>query len=295
MRFSIRPWRDEDTDFYVALRRAWDPTTGEDQLRRTAAGEGRTHLHRSVAEIDGQQVGFVQISVMPFSDQAQCLVLVAPEHRAKGIGTALFDSGIEAVSGRELGGFIWDSDVTSLRAAQNWGFAITSHAIESHLAAKDADLTEPAAPGYRLQFADDAELTDTDATALDEMMARSSTHPEAVELGWNLATADYRKLFHGLLWSIVWDGPRVVAMANTHPQHDADWSILFTSTDPDYRGRGLARVAKQLLHRNGFARGASGFATWNEERNEGIRALNRSMGYVATAGEYRLKREATAA
>jgi hypothetical protein len=47
---------------------------------------------------------------------------------------------------------------------------------------------------------------------------------------------------------------------------------------------------KQAAHRHAFEAGARAVRTTNEERNERMRTLNASMGYVKVAGDLRLVR-----
>ena len=83
---DIRPWDDSDVDWWVGLRRDWDPSVGEDRLRELAAGQIARYVHRAVAWDRGERVGFAVISYLPGADEATAHVLVAPHRRRHGIG-----------------------------------------------------------------------------------------------------------------------------------------------------------------------------------------------------------------
>jgi len=187
-------------------------------------------------------------------------------------------------------GFVYDDDDQSLAVAQHWGYEIVSHGIESRLSAADLEPLGPVPSGLRLDYIPESDLTDAQIIALDDLITRAATHPEAVELGWHIGVADYRRMFPGNVWSLIWDSEQPVALSTSQPEADNPWPILFTAVDPSYRGRGLAKLVKQNLHIRAAAAGAETFITWNEERNVDVRKLNESLGYVKTGGEFRLKR-----
>jgi GNAT superfamily N-acetyltransferase len=62
--------------------------------------------------------------------------------------------------------------------------------------------------------------------------------------------------------------------------------VVYTGVDPAYRGRQLARVVKQHLHRELYDRGGRRCVTDNEENNTGIRHVNELLGYRRTMGVY---------
>jgi len=112
-------------------------------------------------------------------------------------------------------------------------------------------------------------------------------------LGWRIDIATMRKfLTHGI-WVVAWDGDKAIAHTDADMVPDADWQIGFTVVAPGYRGRGLSRNIKQILHQYGVQQGAPGFETENEERISAIRSLNESMGYRVIGGDYRLIRPGT--
>jgi len=62
---DIRPWAEADVDWWVGLRREWDPSVSEDRLRELAAGQIARYVHRAVAWDRGERVGFAMISYLP--------------------------------------------------------------------------------------------------------------------------------------------------------------------------------------------------------------------------------------
>jgi RimJ/RimL family protein N-acetyltransferase len=76
----------------------------------------------------------------------------------------------------------------------------------------------------------------------------------------------------------VLDGDRVVAFSFMKVSGDRG-QHGFTATARDYRGRGLATVAKRHALRAAAARGVQRVATSNAEENAPMRAINRRLGF----------------
>ena len=69
---------------------------------------------------------------------------------------------------------------------------------------------------------------------------------------------------------------------------DGVLQITYTGIDPAHRGRGLARVLKQRVHRDAARLGATEARTSNEATNTGIRHVNDTLGYRRVSGTRRL-------
>ena len=128
---KIRPWSDSDTDWWVGLRLDWQPTFGEAQLRMLTAGRIADFAYRAVAWRDDERVGFASIARRPGHEEAFALVLIPPQRRSLGIGSALFAELLRASGDETLMASMPDDDERSLAIAEHWGFRVVSQAIRS--------------------------------------------------------------------------------------------------------------------------------------------------------------------
>ena len=286
MNADIRDWQDEDVDWWVALRHAWSPDFGEEQLRDLASGRIARFLERKVITVDGVPRGAGVIAQPPVASDPYAAVLVEPEFRDMGLGSKLFAVLLASHGRGPLGAIVLDGDDRSLAVATHWGFREASHGLESVLAI-DADhppVGPELADGLELRVLEDEEVT---AEWIDPLLRAASTHPEAAELGWTMSRQSFATMFPGTLWVVIEQAGSPVALASGVPQGDGMWVVVFTCVLPERRGAGLARMAKQHLHA-AADRGATLLTTYNEASNEAILALNASLGYERRGGEYRL-------
>lgn len=288
---DIRPWDDADVDWWVALRREWQPTIGEAQLRALASGRVARYVHRAVAWESEQRLGFATIAFPPGEDMAAAQVLVASEHRGRGVGSRLWADLLGSGEAGDLIAWFPDDAVLSRQVAEHWGFEVVSHAITSRLDLRATD-RRPAVPEPFTVRIVEASEDEASKAGLETVLAGSETNPEATELGWRHTVADLERMFSPMLWVLVEENGAPVAMAGAQEQGDEPWLVIYTGVLPDHRRRGLARVAKEQLHAEAARRGARELLTDNEARNDGILALNRALGYERTGGEVRLLRKA---
>ena len=119
---EIRAWDDTDLDWWIGLRRQWQPRTGEGQLRALASGRVARFIHRAVARVDGERLGFSMIAIPPGDQIALAQVLVAPSRRGQGVGSRLWTDLLAPDAGMELVTWMGDDDPTSREVAEHWGF-----------------------------------------------------------------------------------------------------------------------------------------------------------------------------
>lgn len=288
---QIRSWDEADTDWWVTLRRAWQPTMSSDaQLRLLAAGKIARFAYRAVAWEEEARVGFASITVPPGHDDSMALVLVPEDKRGRGIGSRLFADLLRHADGQDLTASMGDDESVGLAVAQRWGFQMVSHAIRSRY---DLRRNSVPAEGNRSPYAFrviDARSPAADRAWLAPLIPISDTSPEAIDLGWRATLADLETMFPNIVWVAIEDQGLPLAAASAAPRTDEDWLVIYTGVSPDHRREGLARLAKQELHAVVAARGARTLTTENEARNTGIRALNASLGYEVVGGEIRLRR-----
>ena len=288
---EIEPWNDTDTDWWVGLRLAWEPAFGEAQLRLLAAGRIADFAYRAVAWDDGSRVGFASIARRPGHEEAFALVLVPPEKRGQGVGSALFADLLRESAGVTLSAAMPDDNERSLAIAEHWGFRVVSHAIRSRLE------LGPGQPGpidlldHRVRVIDAASPA-SDKLWLGPLIIDSDSSPEALELGWRTTADDFERMFPRIVWVVIEEGGKPIGAASASPQEGDAWLLIYTGVLPSHRRQGFARLAKMHLHAVVAERGGRSLTTDNEARNNSILELNASLGYQPIGGEIRLRQQA---
>jgi GNAT superfamily N-acetyltransferase len=267
------------------------------QIVKTARGieaELRTGTSRIVliaAEGDAV-VGFGNVYLPAPDDEAprvRITVQVPPEHRGRGIGSALADQVCQAAADAGAGRLlvvVADEDA-SKRFATHRGFEIDRRM--SHSRADLNAVPEPAPVPDDLRLADytnldprqvweaDAAVGEGDPSGLshappyDEWVATSWDHPDL-----------RRDLSIALL-----AGDQVVSFVTTtaDPDRRVIWSNL-TGTIPAYRGRGLAKVVKSVALARSRDAGFEQAFTGNDAGNAPMLAVNEWLGYRVTAAAW---------
>lgn len=286
---EIREWVDTDLDVFVDITLQDDPFPDPAFLRRALMGEVSPIISRRVAAFEGRPAGLAMVVDSIAAPHWMTRIVVDTPLRRRGIGSALWNDVVQNYGQVTLGTFCPDTQDDFVEFAVHRGFEVKQHGIVSLLDAYDVP-ADPISCPYPIEVVQDPNLNDDAAAAADDLMSRAATNPEAVELGWEMNVAAMRRYLEHGLWVIAWDGAKAIALSNADMGEDGHWSIGYTVVDQEYRGKGLAKTLKTVLHQYGVANGAIDFRTENEERNIEIRALNRSMGYQITGGEYRLLR-----
>ena len=292
MTITVRAYTDSDAEFVMGTRKEWEPTLGEDFLRRLVAGQVAPIVYLGIAEVDGTPAGYAMVTSPTDTPNAVKVAVVRRAHRGQGVGRALATALDTVLPGETAESWVSDEDERDLAIAKHWGYSVTSHSIESLLTKDKVGPPSELPVGYTAKSMADADIDSDFETRVDALMLRGSTHPEFVELGWTISVAELRHYSSDSQWAFVMQGDEPVAACIAAPRTGPSWVVGFTVVDPEHRGQGLARIVKQHLHLRAVDLGASDLATMNEDRNVGIRALNASMGYVKIGGELRLKREA---
>jgi GNAT superfamily N-acetyltransferase len=262
-------------------------------------------MHLLVAEEDGRVVGFGQnyLAWYTRADVGDVRIGVAEEARGRGIGSALYERSeayLLPLGPRKLTTTAVEGSPGE-RFAEARGFVRTRLSYTSRLELADADLSalpalEAARAGEGLRVAPLREVDDVPglrevytATSLDvpEDDPDDDVRPEEFEshiLGDPELSRDASM--------IVLDGDRPVAFSFlvVNPETGIGMSDM-TGTLADYRGRGLARLAKLALVRAAAGLGVTAIMTENDAENAPMLALNESLGYRRELAVSSLKRE----
>jgi GNAT superfamily N-acetyltransferase len=292
MVFEIRTARPGDA---VGIAQVWAATMPH--LVRTARAVEveltQAHSRELLVAVEGSDVvGYGNLFLPPPDAEApriRVTLQVPPDRRRRGIGTALTTTIVTRA--RELGAgrlltAVDDADEAKAFAARH-GFNLLREMKQSQL-----DLTtirEPLPPpeGLRIATYDDLDprqVFDAEAQVRDDDPSGLSGGPayeEWVRVAW--ANPDCR---HDLGVAVL-EGDRVLSFVTTtaDPDRKLIWSNL-TGTIPPARGRGLAKVVKSVALARARDAGFTVASTGNDAANEPMLAVNRWLGYRATAGAW---------
>jgi GNAT superfamily N-acetyltransferase len=252
-----------------------------------------------VAEDEGRIVGWAEAGLewqTAAEGAAGAWVLVHPEQRGKGIGRELarvVDEHLAAIDARHAETHAVEKS-EGQAFAERRGYKVTRREIFSALDPRTVDRDElrslesdKAAAGLRVGAL--AELRDRP----EEFHALDAAVTADVPADFPQDDLRYDEWLVGTLgapdrdWEgsrIVFAGERPVAMTLLtvdRERHRADNDM--TGTLPEFRGRGLARLAKLSSLVWAAEHGIEEVATANDESNVGMLAVNRRLGYKQRA------------
>ena len=247
---------------------------------------------RFVAEEDGLVVAAAGLGIPAESpDRARCWLTVHPDHRGNGVGSALLDRVVSLAreAGAEQLSAIADSEGRNVAFAEQHGFRLVRQHTASAIDPATAPAPAPVPAGMALvtcaELADESVRQLLNATAGDDPSGLSEAmSPPAFAHWWH--GPDHRPE----LGAAVVDGGRPVSF--TSVQVDLDRGLAFTAmtaTDPAQRGRGLARLVKTASLRALAAAGVRSACTNNDDANEPVLAINRSLGYVPVVANWSVR------
>ena len=250
------------------------------------AGATESGFRRLLVVVEGDRlVGTGLMYRAPNSPPGTVFAFVGVDGDAEGRGVG---GALEAALGSDLPPWVTAAmtqvdrdDARSLEVAGHWGFtpievSVTSRALlrTSARPALPADVTPEVSP--TLEFGDEDDV--------ERMLDVSQTNPER-EHGLLMTLAGLRAMASeggaaptGVILRV--DGrPAAITYALTARD---EAQVVYTGVDPALRGRGLARLAKEVLHAELAAAGARTCVTNNADDNPGIRHVNDSLGYRPT-------------
>lgn len=295
----IRTARPDDASEIVALRAVVHPylVRGVESTRQMIAepppGEDWLPF---VAEQDGRVVGWAsayrnsQTSVPDFGEIST--LHVHPEHRGRGVGTALLTAALDHLRSIGARQVLTRALPESLPFARRHGFAPGRELRYSALELRPAPPAPVAPQGVRL----------VPIAELDPRRIYLANVACADEPGDVPSDAISYATWHYEVWQNVGldreastaaeiDG-ELAAFSMVKRDGDRMWSD-YTATLPAYRGRGLARLAKQAALHRAAAGGVRVAYTSNDEANAPMLAINARLGYRPVASQWSCLRELT--
>ncbi|MGW0842976.1 GNAT family N-acetyltransferase [Streptomyces sp. NPDC002787] len=307
MTLIVRDLRAADTadaEAFVEVRRLALPfmvSTAESLLHDATHATADAHYQQLVAEADGEVIGTVQMGIAddsPVPGQGYLNVYVHPEHLRRGAGALLVrtaEQRLTAVGAKRL--LSWVLDTPANRAfAERRGYtpSRSAHFLRLDLAHGALPPLQPPPEGVELRtaadFAEDPRpLFDLDAEASADEPGDLDAEFDDYRL-WLAETFRHPLLDHGLSTVVVVDGTPVAFTAVRTDGRDRYFTGM-TGTARAFRGRGLAKLAKNdSLHRARAAGYREAF-TGNDSGNGPMLAVNKWFGYEVCATEVRYVRE----
>jgi GNAT superfamily N-acetyltransferase len=254
----------------------------------------RAHRGTWVAEDDGVVVGYAEAEFQWATDRddvGQIYALVAPSHRRRGIGSALFDRAVQhllAHGARELRSW---SFAESDRFLEQRGFRRTREERMSAVDPRTADTSALDALPNGVEVvplrALRSRLQEVHAVYADSARDMPVDHAESniPFEEWRRETIDDPDLTHDGSFVVLVDGtPAALSFLKVDPRHGLAEHEL-TGTSRAYRRQGLARLAKLAVLRWAAASGIARVSTGNDATNIGMLAINTELGFRPFAVE----------
>ncbi|CAL9648877.1 Mycothiol acetyltransferase [Streptomyces sp. enrichment culture] len=301
---DLRPDVRADAEGFSETRRLALPymlSTPESVVHTLTHAHPDAHFGQLVAEEDGEIIGTAQISVAhesPEPGQGSANIYVRPGHTGRGAGSLLLRTAEERLG--RLGVtklFTWVLDEPDNRAfAERHGFRASRSAwfLRLDLAAGSLPPRQDPPAGVELRTA--ADFADDPRPVFELDAEASSDEPSDIDVdltdyeAWIEETWKQPLLNRDLTTIAVVDG-RLAAFSAAYTDGGSRYATAMTGTARAFRGRGLAKLAKNdSLHRARAAGYTEAF-TGNDTGNEPMIAINKWFGYETCAKEIRYVRE----
>ncbi|MFF9774812.1 GNAT family N-acetyltransferase [Streptomyces sp. NPDC013978] len=293
-----------DAEAFADVRRHALPFlvgTAESLLHDATHAPPEAHHGQLVAEADGEVIGTAQLSIAhdsPVPGQGDINVYVHPAHLRRGAGALLARTAEErltAVGARRL--LSWVLDTPENRAfAERRGYAPSRSAHFLRLDLAHGTLPPLDAPPGDVELRTAADFADDPRPLFDLDAETTADEPGDVDAElddyeqWVKETYDHPLLDRALSTVVVVDGTPAAFTAVRTDGRDRYFTAM-TGTARAFRGRGLAKLAKNdSLHRARAAGYAEAF-TGNDSGNGPMLAVNKWFGYEVCATEVRYVRE----
>ncbi|MFI9613995.1 GNAT family N-acetyltransferase [Streptomyces sp. NPDC052023] len=312
---DLRPDVRTDVEAFARVRRLALPfmlATPESVVHHLTRTHPDARFRSLVAEEDGEVVGTAQVSLAhdsPEPGQGSLNVYVHPERTRRGAGSLLVRAAEEhlvAHGATKL--YSWVLDEPANRAfaeGHGYGASRSAHFLRLDLAHRALPPLQDPPPGVEVRTAADYADDPRPMFALDA--ETTSDEPSDIETeftdyeAWIEETWKHPLLDLGLTSVVVVDGrPAAFSVAytdgtlphsRTRSSGGTPISTAMTGTARAFRGRGLAKLAKNACLHRARAAGYTEAFTGNDAGNGPMLAINKWFGYEICATEVRHVRE----
>lgn len=301
---DVRPDVRADTEEFVRVRRLALPFmvySPEALAHQIAHMHPDAHYRPLVAEEDGEIIGTAQVHLAhdsPEPGQGNVNVYVHPERTRRGAGSLLVRAAEEQLAAAGATRLLsWVLDEPGNRVfAERHGYRASrsAHFLRLDLANGVLPPLQDPPPGVELRtgedFADDPRpLFELDAETMADEPSDIDTEFTDYE-AWLQESWRHPLFSPGLTVVAVADG-RPAAFTAVRADGGTSYSTAMTGTARAFRGRGLAKLAKNHSLHRARAAGYTQAFTGNDAGNDAMIAINTWFGYEICATEVRYVRE----
>ncbi|WP_329277156.1 GNAT family N-acetyltransferase [Streptomyces sp. NBC_00691] len=296
-----RDVRADDAEGFARVRRAALPymlATAEQLVFDWEHAHPASHYRPLVAVTEaGVIVGTAQVGIAHEAAEpgvGYVNVYVDPAYQGRGAGTLLLRAGEEHLAeqgARSVYSWVLDAP-ENLAWAGRRGYSPSRSAYFLRLDLTTAGLPplEPAPAGVELLTGEDFVADPRPLFELDAAASADEPGDVAVEMDdfahWRATTWEHPLLDRALTTVAVVDGvPAAFSAAQTDGL--GRYNSGMTGTAPAFRGRGLAKLAKNTSLHRARAAGCTEAFTGNDTGNEPMLAINKWFGYEVGAREVR--------
>ncbi|MFF8609413.1 GNAT family N-acetyltransferase [Streptomyces sp. NPDC015346] len=297
---DVRPEDPEDAAGFARVRRAALPfmlASPEQTAFDWAHAHPDAHARPLVAEVDGEIVGTSQLSIAheaPEPGVGSVNVYVHPDRRGLGAGTLLLRASEEHLAERGATTlYSWVLDEPAFRdfaARRGYTARRPAHFLRLDLTAAALPPLQEAPAGVELRTGADFAADPRPLFALDALTTADEPGDVGAELTdyehW-LATTWNHPLFDRELTMVAVVDGRPAAFSAAQTDGRGRYFTGMTGTAPEFRGRGLAKLAKNHSLHRARAAGCTEAFTGNDAGNEPMLAINTWFGYTICATEVR--------
>ena len=295
---EIRPAADSDIELWVDVFNRVERVPLMVEAVRDWRPREQTLLDLLALE-DGRAVGVGRVfepGDMRGRGVAAAFVGVLAETRGRGVGTALYRGVSEharALGKDELQGETWEDEHEALAYFGRRGFREIERFDCVRLDLTAASVPEPAPPAG-VELVTRAERPDLVPAMYEVALEAWPDMPSEDPLGASYDDWYGFEILHAarradLTFLALADGEVVgYASAYANPGREDAWHLM-TGVKKRWRRRGVASALKAAQIRAARDAGFRGLVTFNEMRNEPMRALNARLGYRPLPAQIRLR------
>ena len=244
-----------------------------------------------LAEHEGRAVGCGLTSGSSFPGRKYVAIGVEPEHRRRGLGTALLERCLDHA--RQLGGEIavgsvWADDEGTLAFAGHHGFVEFERGVELVLELEHAEV--PAAPPEGIEI---VELAPLHYPGAYEIWCEGVSDMPSEEAPAHKPFARWlEEAIAQELVLVALDGEQVVGFAALEDR-DREAGVAgndLTTVRRSHRRRGIAEALKRTQLAWAADHGYRSIVTGTDKENAGMRGLNEKLGYRPLPASIMLRR-----